>query len=243
MKVKILGSNSDGNCYILQAADATLILELGVAFKEIKIALDFDLTKVVGALVTHEHGDHSKEVMACLAAGINVYASQGTLKALKAEVPRAKVIKAHDRIKIGPFQIYAFDVNHDAAEPLGFIINHPESGNILFITDTAYTQYTFNDIHNVLIEANYCEQILSTREGTLHPKLISRVRRSHMSIQTCSELLAANNFKDVNNIVLIHLSDGNSDEAGFKKRIEAQTGKKVTIAKKGVELEMNKTAF
>lgn len=55
MKLKVLGSSSKGNCYLLESDKEVLIIELGISFKEIKKALNFDISKVVGALVTHEH--------------------------------------------------------------------------------------------------------------------------------------------------------------------------------------------
>lgn len=243
MEVKILNSNSAGNCYILEAANGILILELGVSGMDIKKALNFDLSKVVGSIVTHEHGDHSKAIIDVAKMGINVYASHGTFKALNIEHPRLKSIKAHEVFEVGPFKIMPFDVVHDAYEPLGFLINHEESGNILFVTDTAHIQYKFDDLNQIFVEANYCEDILIEKSNTMHPKLSSRIRNSHMSIQTCSELLAANDLTAVSNIVLIHLSDGNSDEKRFKETIRNQTGKSVYIASKGLEIGLNKSPF
>ncbi|HEK4983663.1 TPA: MBL fold metallo-hydrolase, partial [Clostridioides difficile] len=62
MKIKVLGSSSRGNCYLLQLKNETLILECGVSYKEILKGLDFNLKSVVGCLVTHEHKDHSKSL-------------------------------------------------------------------------------------------------------------------------------------------------------------------------------------
>ena len=78
MKLKVLGSSSKGNCYLLQNENECLIIECGISFKEIKIGLDFNLRNVVGCLVTHEHKDHSKSLQDLLRAGINVYTSFGT---------------------------------------------------------------------------------------------------------------------------------------------------------------------
>ena len=40
MKLKILGSSSEGNCYILENDKEALILEAGVSFGKVKKALD-----------------------------------------------------------------------------------------------------------------------------------------------------------------------------------------------------------
>jgi hypothetical protein len=39
------------------------------------------------------------------------------------------------------------------------------------------------------------------------------------------------------------LSDGNSDEARFKKEVEDLTGKTVTVADRGVSIDFNKNPF
>jgi len=242
MKVHILGSSSAGNCYIFEAKDAILIIELGIAFKDVKKALNFDFSKVVGALVTHEHGDHASAVKDAVKMGIKIHASEGTLEAIGNDNKFMIPIGSEQAFSIGPFNIIPFDVIHNANEPFGFIINHEECGNVLFITDSSYLDYQFNNIHNIFIEANYCEEILFNRAG-VHPAQALRVRRDHMSIQSCRQMLKENDLSLVNNIVLTHLSDGNSDEKRFVKDVYEQTGKTVYAAKKGMILEINQSPF
>lgn len=57
MNLKILSSGSHGNCYILTSLvnKEKIILEVGIAYRKILQGLDFDLSEVVGCLVTHEH--------------------------------------------------------------------------------------------------------------------------------------------------------------------------------------------
>ena len=40
MKLKVLGSNSQGNCYLLEDDHECLIIEAGVPIREVKKALD-----------------------------------------------------------------------------------------------------------------------------------------------------------------------------------------------------------
>lgn len=56
-------------------------------------------------------------------------------------------------------------------------------------------------------------------------------------------MLSANDLTAVNNIVLIHLSDGNSNEKQFKKEVYELTGKNVYVASNGMNLKFNKTPF
>ena len=41
MVLKVLGSGSSGNCYILESDTEALIIEAGVPFLDVKKALDF----------------------------------------------------------------------------------------------------------------------------------------------------------------------------------------------------------
>lgn len=60
MKFRCLGSGSSGNCYILENDSEALIIEAGIPFMTVKKALDFNISKIVGVVVSHSHGDHAK---------------------------------------------------------------------------------------------------------------------------------------------------------------------------------------
>lgn len=246
MQLNILGSSSDGNCYILQNETEALIVECGVSMKDVKKAIDFNVSKVVGALVSHEHGDHAEFINDFLKARIKVYLSAGTNNKVAVKghfLPL--LIESGVMVEIGNFTILPFLVKHDAAEPLGFIINHPDTGNILFATDTYYLPYTFANLSNIIIECNYRDDILEAniQAGKLPRTLMNRTIESHMSFATCKEALLANNLSGVNNIVLIHLSDGNSNAREFQRDIHNATGKTVHVADKGMTIFLNKTPF
>lgn len=55
MEMRVLGSGSSGNSYLLSSANQVLILEAGISISEVKKALNFDLSKVVGVCVSHAH--------------------------------------------------------------------------------------------------------------------------------------------------------------------------------------------
>lgn len=249
MQLTIINSNSFGNAYILESSTGErLLIECGVAFDKIKQALGFSLANIAGCLLTHEHGDHAKSVNDVMKSGINVFASNGTHSALGTDKNhRAKVCRSEVPFSVGSYQVMAFNVKHDVREPLGFLISHHESGTILFLTDSYYCEYNFSSIafHQIIIEANYCQKILDARVAAgANPKFLrDRVFTSHMSIETCKKTLATYNLSEVKNIVLIHLSDGNSDESRFKKEVEEQTGKMVHVALPGLTIPFNKTAF
>ena len=246
MKLIVTGSSSKGNNYILQSSRETLLIEAGVRWKEVQRALDYKVSNIVGAIITHEHGDHAKYINEYLDAGIDTYSSSGTIEALSIKSNRfPKVLDSGVIKNIGKFKIYPFDIIHDAKEPLGFLIYHPEMGNTLFLTDTHYSRYKFKNLNHIIVECNYDRQIVERKviEGSMHPSLYKRITKSHMHIDTVLQLLADNDISKVNNIILIHLSDGNSDEKEFKKRVQQATGKNTVIADKGVKVNLSLNPF
>jgi len=248
MKLKVLGSGSSGNCYLLENETECLIIEAGVSVKDLKIALNFDLQKVVGCLVTHEHGDHAKQLDKFQSLGINCYLSKGTASKIvntSTHQARIKIIKHDQAFALGNFKILPFDTRHDAAEPLGFLIMHPDCGKVLFITDSKYSDYKFVGLNNIIIEANYSNEIINSKFTSKNNKLwlSNRILDSHLSIENCIDLLNNNDLSHINNIILIHLSDTNSNEAEFVKQIEDLTAKTVVSANKGMVIPFGRSPF
>ena len=231
LDIEVLGSSSKGNCYILRTKESTLILECGINYKEILNALKYDLSNVVGCLVTHEHLDHSKSMKDLMKSGIDVYASAGTFEANNITGHRVKLIEAKRSISVAGFSILPFDVQHDAKEPLGFLIYHPEFGKLLFATDTYYIHYKFAGLSHIMVECNYSAELLkdNLESGKLNPFMKKRLLASHFSLENVKKFLLANNLKNVESIMLMHLSDGNSNANNFKNEIERLTGIPVRI--------------
>jgi len=247
MQLKVIGSSSKGNAYILEASDGeVLLIECGVRFEEIKKALEFKLNRVAGCIITHEHKDHCKSVCEVLAHGIKVWASVGTHAEMQTtEHHRSNIAISGQTFKCGNYSIKPFDTKHDCAQPVGYLIYHQECGSVLFLTDSYYCEYRFTGLNNIIIEANYCQSILDQRvtDGANPKFLRDRVITSHMSLATCKDALQSYDISAVNQIVLIHLSDGNSDSNRFQREVTEVTGKPVHIAEAGLIIAFNKTPF
>jgi phosphoribosyl 1,2-cyclic phosphodiesterase len=245
MKLKVLGSNSHGNCYILENDSEALILEAGVKFAEVQRALNFNISTIVGCLITHEHKDHAGHILT-FPRFVDVFCSKGTADSADiGEKSKIHVILANKQFTAGTFKIIPFAAKHDAAEPLGFFINHAETGNVLFATDTFYLPCTFAGLNNVLIECNYRLDLLESNieAGLIPVAMRNRILQSHFSYEHCLQALQANDLRAVNNIVLIHLSNDNSHENDFCTGIQKATGKTTLAAKPGMIIEFNRTPF
>lgn len=246
MRLTVLGSSSAANGYVLQNDTEALVLECGCPVNDCIRALGYNTQKVSGVLVTHEHGDHAKHIGKYLER-FDVYCSQGTASAIHTSTPllRPKVLQPFQAVNIGAFTVTPFPTEHDCAEPFGYQIDHPEIGRMVFATDTYFVRYTFDGMTNLMIECNYDQPILdeNVRNGVIPAFLRRRTMRSHMSLQTCIEMLRANDLTNVSQIVLVHLSAQNSDAERFRREVSLAVGKRVVIAKKGLEIPFNRTPF
>lgn len=240
MELKIIKTGSAGNCYILDNGNEALIIEAGVRFIEIKKALSFDIGRAVGCIVSHEHGDHSLSVKDLIKAGIQVHASAGTFEALSVGFYGSGLILNEKQQKqIGNFKIIPFKVEHDAKEPFGFLINHSETGNILFATDTKFLNYRFPGLNQIIIEANFSEEIIKENFNFVNQRVIN----SHLSLENCINFLNSNDLNNVVNIVLIHLSDRNSNEKQFRDKVFNETNKIVHVANNNETINFNLIPF
>lgn len=226
MKLKVLESGSRGNSYILENDTEALLIEAGVPFKDIVRHVEYK--KIVGCIVSHEHKDHAKYLKEYLDRGIS-YLDNDWLKDLGTS--------------FGGFRIKAF-VNYHNVPCFGYLIYHKDMGNVVFSTDTGYIEYTFKGINHWLVECNYSKEILDQRvEKGFNPYLADRIVNDHMSLATCKEFFLANDLLNTRNIVLLHLSDSNSNAEQFQSEIGELTKKATYIAEKGLEIDLNLIPF
>ncbi|MFU1797337.1 MBL fold metallo-hydrolase [Paenibacillus azoreducens] len=230
--IQCFGSSSAGNAYRITDGHTALLLEAGFPYKALQRALNFRMTEVVGCLITHEHLDHSKAAKDVMKAGINVYTSQGTADARGLSGHRLKVIKAMEPFHVGTWSILPFDIQHDVEEPLGFLLANTAGDKLVFLTDTYYCRHRFAGLTHIMVECNYSLDVVNQRvaSGQLHPAQKKRLLRSHFGLEHVKGFLRANDIRKVQEIWLLHLSDGNSDEERFKREIQETTGKLVRVA-------------
>ena len=244
MQLKVIGSGSSGNSYILENETEALIIEAGLPFLEVKKALDFNIMKIVGVIVSHEHLDHAQYIKQYMRAGISVYTAFETQTALEVITgERTTAIPPLKKCQIGKFTVTPFNVPHDTdIECYGYLIEHEKMGKLLFMTDLEYCKYNFSKqgINHILIESNYSMDLVDRDEPNYEHRL-----RGHMSLDTALKFISTNDNPLLLNVVLIHLSDKSGNPALFteetKKTIEY--GANVYVARKGLEVNLNLCPF
>jgi phosphoribosyl 1,2-cyclic phosphodiesterase len=239
MYLTTLASSSSGNGYLVHNDTECLIIEAGVHLSEVKKALDFDLSCITGCLSTHSHGDHSKFIEQYAKAGITIFAHQSVFEG-RAAHHNYRPVKENKVFRVGNFRIMPLPLTHDVP-CFGFYINHHETGNFCFLTDTSEVPYQFKDLNHVLVECNYDTDIIDINET--HYVQRNRVITSHLSYDKCDEFLSKNDLTQVHNIVLLHTSENNSDAALFRDQIRSKYIKDVYVAQKGLKINLNSEPF
>ncbi len=219
------------------------MIECGFPWPTLLAGIDYDLAGIDAVFVTHEHGDHSRAASDLLRAGIDVFMTKGTADALHLspdnELHNLFLIKTGKTVRQIPgWEVTPFDVEHDAAEPVGFQIEDTASGErTVFITDTAYCRYRFEGMASLMIECNYSEELLEQNEAIFEVGRYNRLRQTHLSLERVLEFIKAQDTRLLKEVYLLHLSDDNSDEAAFKVAVQAVAGCPIYIcgAKGGFE--------
>jgi phosphoribosyl 1,2-cyclic phosphodiesterase len=145
---------------------------------------------------------------------------------------RIHIIKAKQQFRICTWTILPFETQHDARDPLGFLLANQDGEKLLYATDTYFIRYRFQGLTHIMIETNYSMDILraNVEAGLVEPALKTRIMKSHFSLENVKKFLQANDLGKVQEIWLLHLSDGNSDADRFKREIQELTGRMVFIA-------------
>ena len=227
--LKVIGSGSEGNCYLLDCAGEILVIECGCPLKEVKKALNFDLTHIKGAVIGHFHGDHAKYRKEFESLGVEVFAPYDTDK--------MRVNK-----QIGGYTIQAFRIPHGDVKCFGFLINHKSGERVLYLSDFSYTEFNFTGckINHFLIECNYQDKYVDTESANFKHKVAD-----HASLKVCRDFIKANVTPYMKSILLIHLGkDSTNPEecvAGIEKIVDCNTF--VDYARPNTTYELKGKAF
>lgn len=240
MKLKVLGSSSSGNCYILESDAEALIIEAGVPFREVKVAIGFNVRKIVGVICTHRHNDHIKYLKDFVTSGIRSIAPNDYWMEHITEwwfQYGERYDETRKCIDIGNFKVMPFLVVHDVP-CYGFYIKHPDIGYLIYASDTEYIKYRFKNINHIIVEANHSIDLVDRNAAKYEHQI-----RGHMSIETTCNFLEVNKNPLLLNVVLCHLSQDSADEKLFLDKAKDVVDCNVYIASKGLEIPLDLYPF
>jgi phosphoribosyl 1,2-cyclic phosphodiesterase len=128
LRVRVLRSGSAGNVILIDAGPARFLIDAGLPAEAILKEMDGDGSPhtLDAILLTHEHDDHVKGAAAVArATGAAVLANDGTRRAAGEQLAGTPVesFRSGRPFRVGPAEVTAFPLPHDAAEPVGFVVS------------------------------------------------------------------------------------------------------------------------
>lgn len=180
--------------------------------------------------------DHAKYIPNALKSQIPVYSNQEVADKFQG----VKVLKPKVQYKIGEFVVMALPVQHNC-ENYSFLITHKEFGSLVFCTDAVSFPYKIKGLNNLLIEGNYSEDLMI--DILCRNQEIRSHNEFHMEISRTIEAIKRNMNPELRTLMLVHLSDGQSDEKLFQKMVFEEVGIRPIIADKNVIVELNSEDF
>jgi len=240
-EITVCGSSSHGNGYLLKSGNEILVLELGCRFMDYVEILGSDFNKVVGCAFTHRHIDHLNPSTAkeFIRRGVDCYAHEEVIK--EGYLSRFKPLFSGHRNEIGQFIIQTFKAPHNVPN-YGFLITTPTKERILFLTDTTGVNLRFRDVNAILIECNHDDDTLldnlSNHDVSMsHPEW-------HLGLDDCAEFCKQNLSASTKQIILIHLSHTNVNEAHAIATVKERCNfENVAVAHKGDTFKIENDDF
>lgn len=195
LTLKVIGTGSLGNMYLLDYEDEKLLIELGMPYKDLLFNID-NINSIVGAIHTHEHNDHL------------LPKTFEELNKIKLSILTPKNTRVGKKYKLGSFEIVPLPCIHNV-ECRGYLIK-VGGDTVLFATDTRLLPKVNNvKIDYFIVEVNYIERIreqvvLSDNESNgLH---LNGIYQNHHSLESAVEYFESLPYKP-KKIITIHKSN------------------------------------
>jgi len=238
MVLQSIGTNSEGNCYILSHGCDMLLLDAGVPIDSIYKAIGFNLSAIDACLISHIHSDHALSAKKLYDAFVTIDTHEEI--ALDLDMYEKYASFHDDKNVYGNWMVEKTLLEHDVVT-MGFYIHHIETKqNILYITDTGYIKISPVGVNILIVECNFVEAMIHVEEMEDRFK---RVKSSHMSLERLVSWLKKIDRSQLTHIVLIHLSDSNSDEKLMVDTIKQLTGVQVSAARNGETINLDVVPF
>jgi phosphoribosyl 1,2-cyclic phosphodiesterase len=235
LRVCLLASGSKGNAIYIESRESRILIDAGLSARELSGRLQGigvageDLHAL---LVSHEHADHCRGLGAVARRfRLPVFLHPETRRALPApgRLDTVQEFEAGDVLHCRDLRIETFPITHDAAAPVGFIVETAE-GKIGIATDlgiaTRLVTQRLQHCRVLVLESNHDEAML--RDGPYPWPLKQRIRgnHGHLSNTEAASLLQDVLWEGLEAVFLAHLSETNNlpalAEAGASRVLAPQ---------------------
>lgn len=220
--VTVLGGGSRGNSLVIHTDTNGILVDAGFSRKEIlkrlgQVDVDPEIIRMI--LVTHEHGDHVK---GCRVLSdhlkIPVGVSYKTYEYIRAQRDEEwfepKIFSPGTMFEFQNFNISPFTVQHDAIDPVGFVVTHGDA-RIGVATDLGCVneliKRRLGDCDALVLESNYDMQMLRDAQRPLALKRRIMGRHGHLDNADAMEALEYLLTPRTKALFLTHISSDCND--------------------------------
>ena len=228
IRFAVLGSGSGGNAAVIECGDIRLMVDAGLSAKQLETrlsALGVEPGSLHGILLTHEHGDHVRGLRVFLKKHpqVPVFATPQTRIVVHETGIGAvtwKTFETGQAFSVGPIEIRSFSVQHDAVDPVGFVVGHG-GRRMGFVSDAGFVTRSMTDslrdLHGLFVESNYDDALLEAdtkRPWSIKQRISSR--HGHLSNIQVAGLMREIAHAGLSRVVIGHLSsDCNTPETAL----------------------------
>ncbi len=214
-----LNSGSNGNCYYIGNNNEAVLIDAGLSCKETEkrmriLELSFETVKAI--FISHEHIDHIKGVeVLSKKYEIPVYISTKTYANSRTPIRKdlIRTLNSFSTIKIGGLSITGFPKNHDAADPVSFIVENDQYKVGVFTDIGTVCENVikyFKKCHAAFLEANYDDKMLEEGPYPFHLKERIKSSHGHLSNKQAFDLFIDHRPDFMSHLLLSHLSKENN---------------------------------
>ncbi|HNV68419.1 MAG TPA: MBL fold metallo-hydrolase [Candidatus Ozemobacteraceae bacterium] len=224
-----LGSGSRGNASLIEIGRSFYLIDAGLSFRRISQSLaqcGFDLDRLAGIIVTHEHDDHVKGLQTALKkTDVPVYATPGTIDALiddNLDNRRFVPVRSGEELDLGKIRVWPFPVPHDAAEPIGLRLE--ACGRTIGIASdmghvTPVILEHLTDCDLLCLESNYDDDLLSVCRYPDWLKRRIRGPRGHLGNRGVRGILSRLK-RQLQHLMLFHISQESNTPELVRENVE-----------------------
>ena len=221
--ITALGSGSGGNSFVVHSAEGNILIDAGFSRKELirrMLEVDVDPSSIQAVLLSHEHDDHLKgcrvfcdqfKIPLCISFETWNYLRHQKKGKLPANIHQ---FAAGDKFELAGMNILPFTVQHDAIDPVGFVITSKDK-QIGFASDlgavNALAKLRLSNCDILILESNYDLDMLRRSDRQIHLK--KRIAGPHGHLNNLDAIESLNDLltERTKVLMLVHASSECND--------------------------------
>ena len=212
MKIDIIGTGSDGNCFLFEDS---LLIDCGLSYKKLSSAVD--LSEITHILLTHIHGDHLNRtsVRKVSIKYDNIVWVCGDFlekELVQIGVENIKVIEPNIIYELGKFKCASFDLYHDVPN-IGYRLAYNGHSHIHTTDTSTLDGIKAESYDTATIECNHEENkaldIIENGKNDGEFSHLSGAMNSHLSVQQTVQFCKDNRIKQ---LTPVHVGNSTKSE-------------------------------